>query len=475
MCILKLMKRPAFMDRLGWEQHFLIASLVILLAGMAGIGFWVNSQIQSGVVHQTAAYTALYVSSMVEPRLQALSAGDVLAPEDVAALSSLFKDKDIGQHIVAVKVWNKDGKVIYATEPRTIGLVFPIERNLRRALRGWVASEISTLDKSENVFDADRGKRRLETYSPVRRTGTAEIIAAVEFYQTVDSLDKNIAAAQRNSWLIMGIATLVMYGLLAGFVRRASDTLRRQRDELSSQVIQLQNLLAQNEELHERVRRAAQQTTTINERFLRRIGAELHDGPAQDLGYALLRLEHLVPSFENGTASQPDEGSDFYQVQASLRHGLQEIRAISAGVGLPELENVTLGETIARAVRAHERRTGTQVSLVVDDIPEISPASVKMTVYRIIQEALSNAFRHANGAGQRVEVTYSPGLLELVVSDQGQGFDGVAQADWDEHLGLVGMRERVESLGGTFSIVSEKGEGTEVRAKVPLEGLGESV
>ena len=462
------------MNRFGWEHRFLIASLVILLAGMAGIGFWVGSQIQAGVVHQTAAYTALYVSSMVEPKLQALATGDALAPEDTDALSSLFKDRGSGQHIAAVKVWNKAGKVVYATEARAIGLVFPIERNLRRALRGWVASEISTLDRQENAFDADRGHRRLETYSPVRRTGTDEIIAAVEFYQPVDSLDRNIAAAQRNSWLIVGMATLVMYGLLAGFVRKASDTLRRQRDELRSQVVQLKNLLKQNEDLHERVRRAAQRTAAVHERVLRRIGAELHDGPAQDLGYALLRLERLVPAGESGSDSLMEEGSDFHQVRASLRHGLQEIRAISAGVGLPELENVSLGDTSARAVRAHERRTGTRVSLAVGDMPETSPPSVKMTMYRIIQEALSNAYRHADGADQRVAVTYDRGVLTLVVSDRGKGFDGVQEADWDEHLGLAGMRERVESLGGVFSIVSEKGAGTEVRAQVPLEGMGGS-
>ena len=96
-------------------------------------------------------------------------------------------------------------------------------------------------------------------------------------------------------------------------------------------------------------------------------------------------------------------------------------------------------------------------------------------MYRIIQEALSNAYRHADGAGQRVEVTCHQGILALVVSDRGKGFEGVLEADWDEHLGLLGMRERVESLGGDFSIVSEKGVGTEVRAQVPLDGLGEFV
>jgi signal transduction histidine kinase len=260
--------------------------------------------------------------------------------------------------------------------------------------------------------------------------------------------------------------------LIAGFVRLASDTIRRQQAELRNQVVQLKELLAQNKELHERVRRAARRTTALNERFLRRFSAELHDGPAQDLGLALLRLDQLLPNTEPAQTIQNSESttpSDFNTVHSSLQHALQEIRAISAGMGLPELENVTLAETAARAVRAHERRTGTQVTLDMDSLPENAPVPVKITVYRIIQEALSNAYRHANGADQKVEVCQTRNQLNLTISDKGPGFDKSYEAQWDEHLGLVGMRERVESLGGVFQIESQLGCGTCVMAQLPLD------
>ncbi|HZQ06301.1 MAG TPA: sensor histidine kinase, partial [Anaerolineae bacterium] len=462
--------RERIRDLLGtltWAQRFLIVSLLILVAGMAGIGWWVGQQIESGVVHQTAANTALFVSSIVEPNLQELAEGDSITPEHQAMLARLLQENQLGQHITAVKVWDKQGRVVYATDAAAIGKVYPIDSNLMHALRGWVASDISNVDQPENVNDSDRGQRRLETYSPVRRTGSDEVIAAIEFYQTVDSLDRDIAAAQRNSWLIVGAATIVMYLLLAGFVRYASDTIRHQQNELSSQVVQLRALLKQNEQLHERVRRAARRTTALNERFLRRISAELHDGPAQDLGFALLRLEHLLPRGEMSSAARTPVitgQSDFQLVQSSLRHALQEIRAISAGMGLPELENVTLAETIRRAVRAHERRTSTQVDLELNDVPEAAPLPAKITVYRIIQEALSNAYRHANGAHQQVQVDFARNQLNVIISDQGPGFDGNHEGEWDEHLGLAGMRERVESLGGAFRIESEKGRGTRVIA-----------
>lgn len=466
------LRMKSFFTHLTWAQRFMLISLVILVAGMAGIGAWIGQQIEDGVIHQTAAYTALYVSSVVEPNLQELANTDSISPEHQAALAQLLQDTSLGQNITAVKIWDMQGRIVYATDPATVGQVFPIDSELASALRGWVASDIGNLDQPENALDRDRGQRRMQTYSPVRRTGTNQIIAAVEFYQTVSNLDQNIAAAKQRSWLIVGAATLVMYALIAGFVRLASDTIRRQQTELSTQVVQLQDLLAQNKELHERVRRAARRTTALNERFLRRFSAELHDGPAQDLGLALLRLDQLLPQAEAAQLIQNSESttpSDFNTVHSSLHHALQEIRAISAGMGLPELENMTLAETAARAVRAHERRTGTQVTLNMNGLPENVPVPVKITVYRIIQEALSNAYRHANGADQQVEVCHTRNQLNLTISDKGPGFDKSYEAQWDEHLGLVGMRERVESLGGVFQIESQLGCGTCVMAQLPLD------
>jgi signal transduction histidine kinase len=284
----------------------------------------------------------------------------------------------------------------------------------------------------------------------------------------VDGLDRDLAAVQQRVWLMVGGAGLVMYLLLAGFVRFASDTIRRQQAELGDQVRRLRELLKQNNELHGRVRLAARRTAELNERSLRRISAELHDGPVQDLGLALLRLDQLAPAAQPalaGAASAPD----FQVVQSSLQHALTEIRAISAGMGLPELENRTPAETVARAVRGHEQRTGTRVDLQLNGLPDRLALPLKITLYRLIQEALSNAYRHGGGAGQAVRVDYLPPKLNLLVTDRGPGFDDTRGLEGEEHLGLVGMRERVESLGGTFHIESQPGRGTRVRAQLPLD------
>jgi signal transduction histidine kinase len=232
----------------------------------------------------------------------------------------------------------------------------------------------------------------------------------------------------------------------------------------------------QNQELHARVRRAAASVATLNEGFLRRIGAELHDGPAQDLSLALLRLDTVVGYCEAGQESLYGEpaAAQLRTIQSALEHALQEIRSIAAGTSLPYLGELSLAETVTHAVRAHERRTGTKVVLQSENLPEQSVLPIRITLYRLIQEALNNAYRHAGGVGQQVWVTVSAQQVQVEVSDQGPGFVVAPYDDANGHLGLLGMRERVESQGGRFQIESAPDHGTRVRAWLALPPAGES-
>ena len=458
------------LDRFTWEQRFLLASLLILILGMAGIGAWITSQIEQGVVHRTAETAAVYVDTAVAPHLQELAAQNEIGAAEKAQLDALLNNTPLGEQIFAFKVWNRDGRVLYANNPDLVGQTFPIKTELAEALAGKVAAEISALDAEENVAERARGKPLLEIYSPVRRAGTDELIAVAEFYQAIDELQTDVAETVRQTWLIVGGITVVMYLLLAGFVRFASTTIARQQTELSAQVMRLQELLHKNAELDERVRRAAAQSATLNERVLRRISAELHDGPAQDLGLAQLKLDNVLETVEVRQTKGQEcvEAPDLAMVQDSLQHALREIRAISAGMGVPELSNLSPDEIVTRVVRTHERRTNTRVDLETDALPAQISMPVKIALYRVIQEALTNAYRHAQGTGQSVRVAAQNNVLTIRVSDTGPGINGHAADDTTEHLGVLGMRDRVESLGGTFQIVSQTGQGTQVIAQLPM-------
>jgi len=456
-------------------QRFMLASLIILIAGMAGIGVWIGNEIKNGVIHRTGATTALYVDSFVAPILQEFGSTSTLSPQRHEQLNKLLQDTSMGQQIVTFRVWDPTGKVVFSTDNTTVGKTFPISEGLASAIWGQVSSEISQLEAEENAQQRAIDSELLETYSPVRLSGTNEVIAVAEFYQTVDALNQEIAAAQRRSWLVVGAVTLVIYLLLAGFVRRASDTIEQQRATLNEQISRLTELLAQNRELHDRVRRAAGSVATLNERFLRRIGSELHDGPAQDLGLALLKLDALVGRWEQSQAATGFVEA-LTSIQSALQNAQKEVRAISTGLSLPQLVELSLRETVIRAVRAHERRTGSRVKLEVAPLPEQAALPVKITVYRVLQESLNNAYRHAGAANQSIRVFMDGDLLALEVSDEGPGFVPQSSATFNGHLGLAGMRERVESLGGTFSVKSELGKGTQVTARLVLraeEGANE--
>ena len=388
----------------------------------------------------------------------------------------MLKDTSLGKQVVIYKIWDAQGRILYSSDARYVGQIFPIDSSLARAWQGTVEAEVSNLADAENIYERQNYAQLLQVYSPVRSWRTDRVIAVAELYQKTDDLQKEIGDAQWRSWLVVAAVTLIMYALLSGFVGRASTRIVHQDGELRERVAQLTALLAQNAELSNRVRRASARTTAINEGVLRRIGAELHDGPAQDLSLALLRLD-LVAAHCSTCPAQgtPDTRTAEHMpiIQSALQRALQEIRAISIGLSVPHLDTLTLSETVTRVVRVHERRTGTAVAVHLHNLPDHAPLPVKITLYRVIQEFLTNAYRHAGGVGQDVTVTAEGGFLMIAVADAGPGFSGNSTPEAENHLGLVGMRERVTSLGGQFSLESIPDQGTTVRASLALAEGGD--
>lgn len=465
-------------ERLSLAQRFMLGSLIILVAGMAAIGVWVTRQIEAGVVHRTAATTALYVDSLIAAPLQDLAEEEWLSAESVDRLDWLLEDTPLGQEVALFQIWDRDGHIVYSSEPSMVGEQFPIEHELASALAGVVSAEVGDAEGGEALPRGLPRHELLEIYSPIRAGGSDEVIAAAEFYYATDDLDADLAAAQRRSWLVVGGGTLFIALLLATFVQRIGETIRRQQQALAGQVTQLTELLRQNRELGERVRGAAARTAALNERFLRRFSAELHDGPAQEISLALLRLDHvadLCTSPEgNGSANACAQMErELEVIQGSLRRSLNDVRATSSGLLLPHLGGLTVAQTLDHVVRGHQRRTGGAPTLGLHDVPEQAPLATKIALYRIVQEALANTSRHAGDAKVTVSVTGADDELVVEIVDTGPGFDPTAAEGSETHLGLVGMRERAESLGGQFRIESAPGHGTRAIATLPLGAVGE--
>lgn len=455
-------------------QRFNVAGAAIILLGTLLIGWWVGREIKTSILNESAAATALYLDSFITPNLQQLGQSDSLAPEHAATLESLLNKTDLGQQIVAIKVWDKNMTILYSNYPSLVGKTFPTD-DLVEAWSGRIVANISDLGEDEHIEERKLYKRLLEIYVPIRQTGTHRIIAVAEFYQTSDTIEAEIALAQRQSWLAIGSGMGIVYLALALFFQWTRSQIRQRETALRNQVAQLKELIAQNDELDLRIRRARANAATLNERLLLRISAELNRQATQKLNASLTFLHDFVET--SRVCPLADQSNPCNEnlpiIQSSLETAVKEIVSIANGLGLPHLEEMSLREVFASAVLAHEQRTGTHVTFHASELPEDAALPVKITAYRIVQEGLNNAYRHARGLGQQVQVAFEAARLQIEISDRGSGFDTTLPLHKRERLGLAGMRERVESLGGRLTIESNRGEGTKIAAVLPLALLTE--
>jgi signal transduction histidine kinase len=454
------------LPRLSLAGEFLLAGSVLLVVGTLVTGIWLGQQLEEAVLNRTASIAALYVQSFIEPQVASLASRSDLNAESIAGLDRLLTDTPLGERVVAFRVWSPQGEVLYSPNRELIGRRFPVEGGLAQATAGEVSAEISTLDEEEHAFERGHWARLVEIYTPVRERGVARIVAVAEFYQPPDDLEREVEATRMRSWGVLISGALLAFTLLAAIVKRGSDTIERQQTALQHRVAELSDLLDQNAVLHDRVRQAGRRTTALNEQALRRIGADLHDGPLQALALALLRLD--APRENEGRAA--DRSCDYATVHDAVHDALAEIRAIAAGLRLPELAARSVPEVAARAVRDHERRSAIGVRLsVATDVPAAAPLPVKIALFRSLQEGLSNATRHGGGVDVSARLWAEGGALFLEVSDRGPGFAPESAAtEGAGHLGLAAIRERAELLGGNCRVESAPGRGATVRVCWPL-------
>lgn len=190
----------------------------------------------------------------------------------------------------------------------------------------------------------------LEVYSPIREVWTGNVIAVAEFYERADRLAADLRSARRTSWLIVGWAFLASGLLLFGIVQAGGRTIRQQRQALEEQLTQTERVSRQNADLRQRAVSASSRATAQTERAIRRIGFDLHDGPAQYLALAALRLDNVL-------VNQLTSPENVEQVRGSLAKALEELRIISRGLALPDLDELGIFELVKRAVQDHEKQT----------------------------------------------------------------------------------------------------------------------
>jgi signal transduction histidine kinase len=212
-----------------------------------------------------------------------------------------------------------------------------------------------------------------------------------------------------------------------------------------------------------RARAASRRLLAASERELQRIVLDMHDGPVQDIFAALSQLQLL----ERSLSARPAAKKRVRRIGQALERALTEIRSFIGAFRPPGFERRELGPIIEGLVVQHEALTGQKISLSLSaDVGDCALAT-KIAIYRILQEALANGYRHSGAKHQQVTLSRNGGPISLTVVDDGKGFDPDAvlarEADVGVeggHFGLRGIQDRVEMLGGTLSIDSAPGRGS---------------
>jgi signal transduction histidine kinase len=211
-------------------------------------------------------------------------------------------------------------------------------------------------------------------------------------------------------------------------------------------------------DLHHLSRRLLQ----VQEEERRHLSRELHDEFGQLLGAILLQL-HAAKSI----AGEPARSNLEQSVQL-LEKAAAELRGLALELRPAMLETSGLEATLRWLAEQHRQRSGLDIE-VAGHLSEVS-GELAIAVFRTAQEALTNVVRHAQARRVSIELIQSDRRLELTISDDGRGFDvskTLEQAPERGNLGLLGMKERLQILGGTLEIQSQLGRGTRIHASLP--------
>jgi signal transduction histidine kinase len=451
-------------------RQFATCASIVLVPAMLVTGHWVSGRLEEGATHRVGSTALLYMENFVEPLVQDLVIGDALSPAAIDQLGRILQETTLGQRVVSFKIWRHDGAVIAGSRPELIGQRFPMSAGLNGAFRGIPKVEFDHLTAVENVYEQKLGFPILEIYVPLRARGSDRIIAVGEFYERATELKTELKRAQLLSWLVVGGVTVSMLSALFAIVQRGSRTIERQTAALEQRVGELTVLLEENQLLRERARQASARASESNEGFLRRLGADLHDGPAQLISAVLLRVD--------SGQDQPDKPRkvlDTTYVRTVLTDALKDIRNLARGLAVPEIDALGLDAALKHAIEQHQSVTGTRVMVTLAALPSV-PQSLKLCAYRFVQEGLTNAFRHAGGVGQTVDARVDTGDIVVTVTDAGGGTggssDGSPPNGRDERMasgfGLRALSDRIESIGGTLSVDHCAIHGTRLVARLPI-------
>jgi signal transduction histidine kinase len=449
-------------------EQFAMTSSVVLTLSVVAVGGWVGARISDGVLRGTSGAAALYLTNFVEPHIQSIDTEGSPTPEEASRLDAVSELLKSRRHVVSIKIWRPDGTIVYSTQKSLVGKQFPTTEILP-SLDGKIRAGMADFDDDDSEFERSLSIPLYEIFLPLYKSETEKIIAVAEIYEDARALLRDQASAVGGAWLVVGSAGLCTLLILFAIVYRGSLTIRRQRAAIKRRFREQLRLHRHNDELQLKVQEALRRSTEIGDLVQTRIGVDLHDGPAQLMSHVLLRLDEVEGQLQDKPSSAR---ALVEQLRCDTKEALKELRAISAGLFLPDIGDTGAAEKIVQSiVFAHESRTNCKVAYRTNNAPKGLSQNIVRCIARVVQEALNNSYKHSSAMEQSVLLFEDHGVLHLSIGDTGRGMPGDKLANRSplSGLGIPGMASRVEALGGSFAIRSVPGMGTEVVCGIPIQ------
>ena len=226
-------------------------------------------------------------------------------------------------------------------------------------------------------------------------------------------------------------------------------------------------LLEQSRHLQEQLRSLSRQLLSAQEEERKKISRELHDEIAQTLSGINIQLATLK---QQATINVKGLQEKIARAQRMVEKSVDIVHRFARELRPPMLDDLGLIPALHSFVKRFANRTGVRARLTVSAQVERLDGAKRTMLYRVAQEALINVDRHAKATRVDVSIRELPGAVCMEIKDNGKSFlvQRQLRMKGNNHLGLLGMRERVEMVGGSFSVESVKGRGTTIRAQIPF-------
>lgn len=274
-------------------------------------------------------------------------------------------------------------------------------------------------------------------------------------------------------------------------LRKEEKTLRDRRDELERRLLSLGNTVDRSiglankisvilsylyedfkqvnialEEAREK-HKFVLQIIEAQEEERKRISREIHDGPAQMLANILLRYEIIDRGLKEGKTKEVIE--EIRATREMVRFSLRDVRRMIYDLRPMALDDLGLIPTLNKYIDDLSKYTKKNIEFIAIGEPRDLQENYEIVLFRLVQEALQNAIKHANANLIKVKIEIRKDLVTLLIIDDGEGFE--PNNTTYNNFGIKGMKERVEMLKGKLEIDTDLGKGTRVRIKVPNEKL----